>query len=74
MPKHDQHANADCKIVIDDPRLKRVAGDLRALLRNGVRILASEGKGEVPTGQSKLGGRPDLPVDVVTERLTLGHP
>ncbi len=72
--KRDEHKNADCRVVLDDPRLKRVADELRPLLRNGIRILATEATEGIAVGQSKLGGRPDLPVGIAWPTVKIEIP
>ena len=60
----DEHKSADCRIMLEDSRLEGVTDKLCLLLRNGIRILATEATRDIPIGQSKLGGCPDLPAGV----------
>lgn len=49
-----------------DPRLSRVAGSLSAMLQPAIRLQTfSCNEDELPLGSSRIGGRPDLPDDVM---------
>lgn len=60
MSQRDPHRNADCTPLVRDVRLARIADELSALLRPGIRLLATPLEADPPVGRTKLGGCPDL--------------
>lgn len=57
-------APVDVDVVLNDPRIARVADSLRALIRPSVRLhmrAAEEGE-DLPLGGTRFGGEPDLPI------------
>ena len=47
--------------LLEDRLLERVAGELRGLVRNSIRVVPRAAETDLPVGVSRIGGRPDLP-------------